>query len=88
MNKERRKELRKAINALMELSPKWDEIKGIVETAAAEEREYYDNMGDNLKGGDKGQQADNAATQLEEVKSAMEDCDLDDLVAKLEDAEQ
>jgi flagellar biosynthesis chaperone FliJ len=86
MNKDRRKEIEKAVAILREIAPKWEELKEIVGPVGEAEREYYDNMNENLQGGDKGQQADNAATQLEEVKNELDSCDLDDLITKLEEA--
>lgn len=86
MNAARRKEIGKAIGLLQTLSATLDEVKSLVEGLASEEREYYDNMHENLQGGDKGQAADNAATQLEEIQSSLEELDIDDLVGKLEEA--
>jgi len=74
MNKERRKQLSKAIDLLAE-------ARDIIETAAAEERDYYDNMPESLQSGDKGQRADEVASSLEEMDSA-----LDDLTSQLSDA--
>jgi flagellar biosynthesis chaperone FliJ len=88
MNKERRKEIEKAIAILQEIGPKWDEVREIAQLCGEGEREYYDNMSDNLKGGDKGTQADNAATQLEEVHNEIDTCDLSDLITKLEEAKE
>lgn len=88
MNKDRRKQLDKAISLAQEIGPKLDELKGIIEQAASEEREYYDNMHENLQQGGKGSQAENAATQLEEVQSSLEEFDIDELVYKIEDAQQ
>jgi flagellar biosynthesis chaperone FliJ len=86
MNKDRRKEIEKAVAILQEIMPKWEELKEIVGPVGEAEREYYDNMNENLQGGDKGQQADNAATQLEEVKNELDTCDLEELITKLEEA--
>jgi hypothetical protein len=86
VNGERRKLIRSVIELLNEAGPKLDDAKRIVETAAEGEREYYDNMHDNLKGGEKGEQAESAATALEEVQSALEELDIEDLVSKLEEA--
>lgn len=87
MNKERRKQLAKALELLLEVSPKLDEAKGIIEQAGTDEREYVDAMSDNLKAGDKGQQAELAADNLDEVKRSLDDLDIDDLIAKVEEAQ-
>lgn len=86
MNKDRRKEIEKAVAILREFSEKYEELKSMVTTAAEGEREYYDNMNENLQGGDKGQQADTAAGNLEEVQNELESFDPDDLITKLEEA--
>lgn len=88
MNEARRKELSKAIGLIQEIGPKLDEAKSIIESCATEERDYYDNMHENLQQGDKGSQADNAATQLEEVQSTLEEFDIDEMVGKIEEAKQ
>jgi len=88
MNKERRKALDKAIASLESIRGALDEVKSIIESTASEEREYYDNMNENLQGGDKGQQADNAATLLEEVQSTLEEFDVEELITKINDAQQ
>jgi hypothetical protein len=86
MNKTRRKQIDKAIALLQDIAPKWDEVREICQLEGEGEREYYNNMSENLRGGDKGQAADNAATQLEEVHNEIDTCDLADLIAKLEEA--
>jgi hypothetical protein len=88
MNKARRKQIDKAIAILTEISPKWDEVREICQLEGEGERGYYDGMADNLKGGEKGERADNAATQLEEVHNEIDSCDLADLITKLEEARE
>jgi len=60
MNDERRKEITKA-QALI------DEAKGILENCESEEREYFDNMPENMQSGEKGQKAEAAADALQEA---------------------
>ena len=86
MNRSRRKDLGRAIDLLSRIKSDFEEAKGIVEQAASGERDYYDNMPENMQSGDKGSDADNAATQLEEVVQSLEEFDLDDLVSKIDDA--
>lgn len=74
MNDDRRKELRRA-KALV------DEAQAIVASCAEEEREYRDNMPENMQGGDKGSAAEEKASELEDVAS-----ELEDLAGKLEEA--
>jgi hypothetical protein len=91
MNKARRKridevlleldKLKEAIEAL----PSADDIKSTVEELAEEEREYYDNMHDNLKGGERGEAADQAANELEQAASTLNDLGIDDLASKIDE---
>lgn len=60
MNKARREDIDRAV-ALIE------EAKEILEAAAADEREYYDNMPEGLQSGEKGMAAEEAADALDEA---------------------
>jgi hypothetical protein len=86
MNNGRRKDIDAIIALLNEVLPKLEDAKGKTEDTANAEREYYDNMPEGLQQGEKGEQADNAAQLLEEVQSAFEELDLEDLIGKLEEA--
>lgn len=86
MNNDRRKQIDKAIGLLQQLAPLLDEAKSLVEDIATGEREYYDNMPENMQNSDKGQDADTAASSLEEAQSSLEELDIDDIVSKLEEA--
>lgn len=63
MNAERRKQIEKA-SALLE------DAKQILETVAQEERDYFDNMPENMQSGEKGWKADDAAETLAEAAEA------------------
>ena len=76
MNKERRKEIESILSYIASL-------KDRIESVASEERDYYDNMPENMQNGDKGSQADEAAGHLEEAAS-----DLDGITNELEEAIQ
>lgn len=76
MNAHRRKEIVRLLEAAQNLS---SDIAGL----ADEEREYYDNMPEAFQSGEKGDQADAAATALEEAASAV-----DEIVNYLEEAAQ
>lgn len=67
MNKQRREQIQKAINEL-------DSVMSIVEDAASEEQEYFDNMPEGFQQGEKGERADEVASELEEARSNLEDC--------------
>jgi division protein CdvB (Snf7/Vps24/ESCRT-III family) len=86
MNAARRKELGQAIDLIVKIASDFEELKRIVDDAATEERDYYDNMPENMQSGDKGTTADDAASVLEEVNSIISDVDLDDLSSKIDDA--
>lgn len=86
MNKDRRKEIAKAVALLQPIIGQLEEIKSIIETVAQEERDYHDNMPENMQSGENGERADQAASDLEEVQSALEELDIEDLIGKLEGA--
>lgn len=66
MNKQRRTELTAIAESLSGL-------KGRLEICANEEREYADNMPENLKDSEKHEQAEENADKLEEACSTIED---------------
>jgi flagellar biosynthesis chaperone FliJ len=88
MNAKRRKQIDKAANLLRDCVENLVEAKNILGEVAGEERDYYDNMSDNLRCGERGEQAERAAEALEEVYTALEEFDADDLVGKLEEAKE
>lgn len=65
MNKQRRDTIDSIISDL-------EAIKERIEQVASEEREYYDNMPENMQSGDKGQAASDAADALEQALSDVE----------------
>lgn len=73
MNAARRKTIEENKTRLEKLWDELDEIKGNIETAKDEEREYYDNMPEGLQAGDKGTTADEHATALETASSALDE---------------
>ncbi len=66
MNKIRRKNLQAIIDQL-------EELKGSLEDLQAEEKEYRDNMPENLQGSERYERADAACDGLEEAVSGLED---------------
>ena len=66
MNNTRRKQIDEAISKL-------DEAREIIVVIAEEERDYYDNMPENMQSGEKGERADEVASSLEEIESTMDD---------------
>lgn len=73
MNNERRKQIAKVVETLQEAQ---SEITSI----ASDERDYYDNMPENMRDGDKGQRADEVASELENIDSSLQD-----LISQLEE---
>lgn len=88
MNKTRRKEIDKAIALLESASSALSDAHSILEQVSSEERETYDNMPDSLKEGDRGQATDNAATILEEVSEQLGSFDIEEIVGRLNEAQE
>jgi hypothetical protein len=87
MNKARRKILDGVIKTLEEIKPKLEDARDALSTEAEGERETYDNMPENMQSGDKGQACDNAATNLEDAHTALNEIDIDDLIGKINEAQ-
>jgi flagellar biosynthesis chaperone FliJ len=66
MNNDRRK-------ALAALRDQVENLKSELEQIASEEQEYYDNMPENMQGGEKGDKAQAAIDALQEADSAFDD---------------
>ena len=76
MNATRRETLDKAV-ALLE------EAKSLIDGAAEEERDAYDNLPEGLQEAERGQRMDEAATELEEASST-----IDDVISQVEGAKE
>ena len=63
MNKLRRADLAEAFNLL-------DQAKGIVESAASDERDAFDNLPEGFQDSDRGQSMEQAADALDEATEA------------------
>lgn len=86
INKDRRKEINRAIALLHSITEKLEEAQSIVSSVADEEREYFDNMPANMQEGDKGTAADEAANSLENVRDELDNFDVQQLIEDLERA--
>ena len=88
MNAARRKDIAKAIEAIVKIDNRLTEIRQLVEAEitnqldqlqldaqqiADEEQEYFDNMPEALQGGEKGTQAEEDAGTLTEVAEALDE---------------
>lgn len=74
MNKQRRKELAEVIRQI-------EVARALLEDIAGEEKDYKDNIPENLQTSDRYQQAENACTNMVEAGEALED-----VICKLEEA--
>lgn len=72
MNRQRRKDISDISAELKSAIETLEEIKDRVEAVRDEEQEYRENMPDSIGDGEKGEQADAAISQLEEVLDAIE----------------
>lgn len=87
MNKKRRKAIDEAIALLNTISGPLASALEIIETAAEEEREAYDNLSEGLQASEKGSAIDEAATALEDVKETLQSVDVEELIGKLNEAQ-
>ena len=86
MNKQRRKDIEAIVNKLADLEALKTEIQEAIEQVRDEEQEYYDNMPEGLQQSDRGYAAEEAANQLDEAASMLDDLDIDSLRGNLETA--
>lgn len=66
MNKERRNEIKKIIKNV-------EEIRSNIELILDDEQDYYDNMPENLQGGDRGITSEEAIDNLQEAINNIEE---------------
>lgn len=66
MNKQRRQDIERAAALLAE-------ARGILETALADEQEFFDNMPEAFQAGERGEKAEAAASALDTAVSAIEE---------------
>ena len=66
MNKQRRKRLTEAFNKIAE-------VMGILEEVKSEEEESYENLPDNFRDGEKGEEMQNYIEMLEEANNYLDD---------------
>jgi vacuolar-type H+-ATPase subunit I/STV1 len=64
LNNARRKQISELIDRI-------DELQSELETVRDEEQEYFDNMPENLQQGDKGQNAEQAASDLSSAHDSL-----------------
>lgn len=88
MNNERRKRIAALQSKLADLKETLEECTSEARGLADDERETYDNMPESLQQGERGQQSDSAATELESVADALEEIDLESIDGQLESASE
>lgn len=92
MNNDRRKFIKKSIATFDEIKAKavalkeeLDALKTDLEGARDEEQEYYDNMHENLQGGEKGERAQEFISACDEhIQTLEEACEQMDNVENLD----
>lgn len=75
MNKQRRKDIAAIVEDLSKVSSLVTEIMEAIQSVADEESDYYENMPDGLKEGEKGQDAERANDALSTARDSIESID-------------
>lgn len=70
MNAADRKQVSELVSKLEDLNQQFESIKSDIQSLAEAEREKFDNMGEGLQAGEKGQQIEAAANELETAADA------------------
>ncbi len=89
MNNDRRKridEILKDLEALqtaVDALPDSSDLQGAIQDVADEERDYHDNMPENMQSGEKGEAAEQAAGNLEEAASECDELGTSELSSKV-----
>jgi hypothetical protein len=65
--------------------PDTDDLQSRIEEVAQEERDYHDNMPENMQNGERGEAAEEAASNLEEAASETSELGISDLSDKVEE---
>lgn len=88
MNKQRRAQIDALIKTLETLKGQVEDAMNEADSIATDERDYFDNMPENMQQGDRGQAAEQAADQLEEARSNLENMDFEEVISNLETAKE
>lgn len=86
MNNERRKILDQATAKIEQASTLMEEAKQLLEEVAGDEREAHENMPDSLKEGERGAAMEQAADDLDEAVSSIDQIDFDEILGQIEGA--
>lgn len=88
MNKERRKEIAKAMALLSVAQESLEGANEIIESCMADEEEYFECMPENLQDSEKGQLAEAAVEALDRAKTAIEEFDFGEIEGDLDEASE
>ena len=80
--------LRPLTDKMQEIQAEWEEAKSIIDEVAEGEREYYDNMPENMQSSDKGSRADEVASNLESIELDLDGIDFEEVITALEEAKE
>ena len=86
MNKQRRNELQKAINFLNHIKNDFENTIAIIESAASEEQECFDNLTEGLQATERGQRMQEVAQTLQNIADSMSNFDFYEYLADIEEA--
>lgn len=73
MNKQRRKDIQMAIDIMNESIASMERAKSIIETAAEEERDAYENLPESIQEGERGYAMEEAADTMDEIVESLDD---------------
>lgn len=71
MNKNRRKELMEWVKKAEDWAAQGEELKDVLENICSDEQDYFDNMPENLQGGQRGMDAEEAIDAMNEAIESM-----------------
>lgn len=85
MNRARRKELKRILGIMDELTAKIEEVKEELQNVIDEETEAYDNLPGSIQDGERGEQMQEYIDTLQDVVDSLDELDTDDLYEKIEE---
>lgn len=84
MNKARRSEISQAVDLIEQARPLLERAMDLISTAQSDEEDYFNDMPENLQGGEKGEASEAAASELQEALDLFPE--IDELVEHLNNA--
>lgn len=86
MNKDRRKEIANVIKLVEAAQAAVEEARDAIEQIKEGESEYYDNMVESFRDGEKGQRAEEVINYLDDSYNTLDEIDFDSITSNLESA--